>query len=183
MTDEFTYVSVLLAIVVALALTHLLAGIASLFRVRVTRCSFVYLAWVAVLLFSCVDYWFSIWGLREVEDWSLGYVVYLLVLATLLYVSCQLIIPDLRDGASIDLAAFNETGRRRYLAAFFLYNALATIANLTISGFATAVMINAASVTLIAIAWVWRAARVQVAVVAAIVVLFAYYAVTYIPSL
>jgi hypothetical protein len=69
MTDQFTYVSVLLSIVVALALTHLPAGIATLLRVHVTRFSLVHMAWVGILLFACVDYWFSIWGLREAEAW------------------------------------------------------------------------------------------------------------------
>ena len=41
MTDQFIYVSVLFAIVIALALTQLLAGIATLLRVRVTRVSFI----------------------------------------------------------------------------------------------------------------------------------------------
>ena len=55
MTDQFIYVSVLLSIVIALALTQLLEGIATLLRVRVTRFSFVYMGWVGVLLFACVD--------------------------------------------------------------------------------------------------------------------------------
>ena len=51
MTDQFIYVSVLFSIVIALALTHLLAGIAALLRVRVTRFSFVHMAWMGVFLF------------------------------------------------------------------------------------------------------------------------------------
>src|SRR5687768_4307664 len=129
MTDQFVYVSVLFSIVIALALTQLLAGIATILRVRVTRFSFVYMAWVGVLLFACVDLWFTLWGLRESEAWSLIYVLYLLVLATVLYVACHLIVPDLRDGDSIDLVAFNETRRRKYLAALGLVVALAMVGN------------------------------------------------------
>jgi hypothetical protein len=183
MSDQFTFVSVLLSIVIALALTHLLAGIAGLFRVRVTRLSLVYVGWVVVLLFSCVDYWFSIWGLRAAESWSLAYVGYLLMLATLLYVSCHLIMPDQRERASIDLAAFYETIRRKYLIAYFSYVALAMGVNITIDGFAMANVINAAMLVLIGCAWLWRDSRVQGVAVAGVLALFAYYAVTYIPSL
>ena len=183
MTDQFVYVSVLFSIVIALALTQLLAGIATILRVRVTRFSFVYMAWVGVLLFACVDLWFTLWGLRESEAWSLIYVLYLLVLATVLYVACQLIVPDLRDGDSIDLVAFNESRRRKYLAALGLDVALATVQNLTTPGLATANIINVAMVALIGIAWLWSDTRVQISVVALIIALSIYYAATYIPQL
>jgi hypothetical protein len=110
------------------------------------------------------------------------FVLYLLVLATLLYVSCQLIMPDL-GGASIDLVAFWETGRRKYLATYGLYVALAMVVNFLTPGFATANIINVAMVALIGCAWLWRDTRVQIAVVAMIYALFIYYAATYIPQL
>jgi hypothetical protein len=150
---------------------------------RVTRFSFVHMAWVGVLLFACVDLWFSLWGLREREAWSLIYVLYLLVLATVLYVACQLIVPDLRDGDSIDLVAFNETRRRKYLAALGLDVALAMVQNFTTPGLATANVFNVALVALIGIAWLWRDTRVQIAVVAVFIAIYTYYAATYIPKL
>jgi hypothetical protein len=183
MTDQFTYVSVLLSIVIALALTHLLAGIATILRARVEKYSFVHIAWIAILLFSCVDYWFSIWGLRASEQWSLIYVSYLLALATMLFVSCQLIMPDLRAGESIDLVAFNQTNRQKYLAAYFCYIALAVIANLTIAGFAAAVLINVVTLVLIAAAWQSTNPRVQALIVGLMVILYAYYALTFVSSL
>ena len=183
MTDQFVYVSVLFSIVIALALTQLLAGIAALLRSARYALLLRYIAWVGVLLFACVDLWFSLWGLRESEEWSLIYVLYLLVLATVLYVACQLIVPDLRDGDSIDLVAFNESRRRKYLAALGLDVALATVQNLTTPGLATANVFNVALVALIGIAWLWRDTRVQMAVVAVFIGLYTYYAATYIPQL
>ena len=106
-----------------------------------------------------------------------------LVLTTVLYVACQLIVPQLRDGDSIDLVAFNETRRRKYLAAFGLVVALAMVANFMTPGFATANVFNVAMVALIGIAWLWRDTRVQIAVVAVIIALYTYYAATYIPQL
>ena len=183
MSDRFAYVSAFLSIVVALALTHLLGGIAALLRARIERFSWVYAGWVGIALFGCVDYWFSMWGLRGEDAWSLGYVIFLLVLATVLYLTCQLIVPELRDGEAIDLVEFTRSNGRRFLGALGVYMALGLAANLTISGFAGAVWVNAASVVLISVAWAFRQPRVQGAVTLALIVLFAYYAVTFIPAL
>lgn len=182
-TDQFTYVSAFLSIVIALALTHLLAGIAALLRARVVRVSWRYATWVGILMFACVDYWFSIWGLRTETGWSLGFVLYLLVLATLLYISVRLVVPHVSEGVDLDLAAFDNAHRRKYLAAFAAYIATGTIANLSISGFQSAVWINVVTLALIACAWLWPDPRVQTAVTSAILALFGYYAFKYIPAL
>jgi hypothetical protein len=57
------------------------------------------------------------------------------------------------------------------------------VANLTISGFATAVLISMATLVLVAVALWWRGARVQIVTVLLIMTLFVYYAIEYIPSL
>jgi hypothetical protein len=184
MTDQFTYVSAFLSIVVALALTHLLAGVAAILKARVQRASWRLATWIALYLFGCVDYWFSLWGLRTTSDWSLGYVFYLLLLATLLYIGCHLVVPRVHDEDEVvDLAAFEADHRRRYLAAFGAYIAIATIANLTIDGFATAVWLNLAMVALVAVAWPSRDARVHSAATLAMVACVVYYAIRYIPAL
>lgn len=183
MTDQFTYVSAFLSIVVALALTHLLAGIAAMLRAHVVRPSWRYAAWVGIFMFACVDYWFSIWGLRTQTEWSLGFVLYLLVLATLLYISVHLVVPHVSEGAELDLSAFDDAHRRKYLAAFAAYIAIATIANLSISGFESAVWINMVTLGLLSCAWLWPHPRLQAAVTLAILALFGFYAFTYIPAL
>jgi hypothetical protein len=184
MTDQFTYISAFLSIVVALALAHLLAGIAGILRAKVVAMSWVLPVWIGLYLFGCVDYWFSLWGLRATTHWSLGYVFYLLGLATILYIGCHLVVPSVREeDEALDLAAFDEGHRRRYLAAFGAYIAVATVANLTIDGFANAVWINLATLVLTAVAWWRREARMQWVVAVAMVALITYYAVTFIPAL
>ena len=140
--------------------------------------------WIGLYLLACVDYWFSSWGLRATTHWSLGYTLYLLVLATLLYNGCHLVVPSVREEDEVlDLAAFDAGHRRRYLAAFGLYIGVATVANLTIDGFADAIWINLATIVLTAIAWWRREAGAQWVVALAMVALLAFYAVTFIPSL
>lgn len=183
MTDQFTYVSAFLSIIVALALTHLLAGIAAMFRARVIRRSWRHVAWMGIFVFACVDYWFSLWGLRQATDWHLGFVLYWLVLAFNLYICTRLVVPPATEDAELDVVAFDDAHRRKYLAAYFLYIVIGAIANLTTSGFASAVWLNMVSLVLIACAWRWQQPRVQVAVTLAYAAVFVFYAVTYIPAL
>lgn len=183
MTDQFTYVSAFLSIVVALAMTHLLGGVAAIIRGKVARYSLVYFAWIGLLLFGCVDFWFSLWGLHAQVEWPLPFVMFLLLAATLLYLTCHLIVPDDPGEGGFDLVAFVDGHRRRYIAALFLYILCGTVANLLIAGFADAVWINGATLVLLAVAWIWRDARIQGAVALALIALFGYYAVNFIPAL
>ena len=46
------------------------------------------------MLFWCVDYWFSVWQLHNANVWTLGFLAFLLLLATTLYIACGLAIPN-----------------------------------------------------------------------------------------
>jgi len=91
--NTFEYVSVIFSVVVSLAFTHLLAGMVRLIHARGVKFSFVHAGWIALLVFWCVDYWFSVWHLRDAETWTLGFVSFLLLMATVLYIACGLAVP------------------------------------------------------------------------------------------
>ena len=183
MTDQVTYVSAFLSIVVALALTHLLGGVAAILRDGVSRHSPVYYTWIGILLFSCVDFWFSLWGLRTTATWPLPFVLFLLVSSTLLYLSCHLVVPGESHPAPFDGVAFHDRNRRRYIGAFFLYMLSGTVANLMIAGFAGAVAMNGLVLVLLALAWWRREGQVQAGVVLCLLALLGYYAMNFIPAL
>jgi len=183
MSNQFTYISTFLSFVVALALTHLLAGIASALRTNNLRISLRHALWVGIYVFACVDFWFSLWGLRASTDWSLGFVLYLLALVTVLYIGCHLVIPKIEEDAELDLVAFELAKRRKYMAIFAIYISTAIAANLIISGFVSAIWINVAVLALLVCALRWPQARMQNAATAAILALSAYYAVVFIPAL
>ena len=183
MTDQFTYVTAFLSIVVALAMTHLLGGVAAILRDGIARHSPVYYTWLAILLFSCVDFWFSLWGLRTTAAWPLPFVLFLLVSATLLYLACHLVVPGESEPGPFDGRAFHDRHRRRYVGTFFLYLLSGTAANLMIAGFAGAVAMNAVTLALLALAWWRRETAVQVGVALALLALLGYYAVNFIPAL
>lgn len=180
----FDYVSVILSVVVSLAFTHLLTGVVRLIQVRHVRFSFVYAGWIGLLLFWCVDYWFSVWQLHKADVWTLGFVVFLLLLATTLYVACGLAIPHATGSSdSVDLEAFHDTNRQRYLGALFAYHGLSIFGNLAIAPLESAAFVSVAELAIIAVAWTWADRRIQMVAMIAMWLLNIWYAYKFIPEL
>lgn len=180
----FEYVSVLLSIVVSLAFTHVLAGVVRLIHARGVKFSLLYAGWISLLLFWCVDYWFSVWQLRHANVWTLGFVAFLLLMATVLYVACGLAVPaeaELEHGAHLE--AFHNANRRRYLGALFAYQVLSIFGNLSIAPLQSAALVNVGQIILVGLAWTWGDRRVQVVALTMMYLLTAWYAFKYIPAL
>lgn len=178
----FEFVCVLLSIVVSLAFTHLLTGVARLIQARRVRFSLTYAAWLLMIAFCCVDYWISMWGLRSETHWPLTLVFFLLGTATILYLVCWLVVPgEIGDG--VDLVAFHDEHRRKYIGAFIVYMTCGAVANSIIQGFQSAVLLSLVFVSVAAAAWIWRASIVQRLAVAALYAGIVYYCATYISEL
>jgi hypothetical protein len=178
----FEFVSVLLSIVVSLAFTHILTGTARLIQAKRVRFSLVHTLWVLLIVFSCVDYWISLWGLREVTEWPLTLVLFMLSAATVLYLVSWLVVPaEVIDG--IDLVAYHDENRRKYAGAFCIYMLFGAIANSFIQGFQSAVLLSFVFAGLAAVAWIWRSAWVQWLAIGGLYVGIAYYCATYISHL
>lgn len=181
----FDYISVLLSFVISMVFAQVLTGISHLINSGVRRPVTPLWYWIGCVLFYCVDYWFSIWGLRDHRGWSFGYVCSLLVFAASLFLVGRAVVPDAPQPEPIDVTAFYERHRRRILALFFVFSAIGTIANLTLPGFATSELFGLAVVLMIllVIAWRWARPAVQWAVVAGNFVLTSYYVIHYEPLL
>lgn len=180
----FEYVSVLLSIVVSLAFAHMLAGLARIIQAKLAKLSWVYVGWMGLLAFACVDYWFSLWQARTVDNWSLGYVSFWLLLATVLYLTTWLAVPP--ENATlepVDLEAFYVANRRNFLAAFGAYQLIGLFGNLTVATLQSAALVSITFTGLIGAAWLWRDARVQIAALCASYVLVGWYALTYVAQL
>ena len=181
----FEYVSILLSIVVSLALAHLLHGFAQIIKAGVSRGSAIVVGWNVYAAMMCVDYWFSVWSVRNEPVWTLGFVAFLLLLGSMLYLACHLVMPDVDHGRPVDLVEFRDARPRRYLSAFFAYQAAGALSNVALPGFQSTTMylLSAAQLSLVAVAWARPTARVQGLVLVALYVLFGYYAVRFIPAL
>ena len=120
--DAFSYLSVLISIVVGLALASLLTGFAAMVRAR-ARVNFYWpLAAQMVLLFLLqVQLWWALFSLREVSHWSFPGFLVVLLQAVLVYLATAILVPDIRDGERIDLKACYFREARWFFAVLLVY--------------------------------------------------------------
>jgi cellulose synthase/poly-beta-1,6-N-acetylglucosamine synthase-like glycosyltransferase len=110
--DAFSYLSVLLSIILGLGLTQLLTAAGRLIRHRDrVRLDWLPLLWAAVLLVIYVQSWWAMFGLRNVRKWT--FVAFLAVLAqtTTLYMMAAVVLPEQVEDAGVDLAEHYERQR------------------------------------------------------------------------
>ena len=133
----FDYISVLLSIVLSLALAHVLASTAHVIQHGIKRWSGLLTFWIAMIVYMMVDYWLSVWHLHEQAAWPLWFILFLLVQASLIYVSARLARPEGTAGEPIDMVAHFDATRRRLFEVLGVYMLFGAAANLVIPGFGT----------------------------------------------
>jgi hypothetical protein len=110
--DSFSYLSVLLSIVIGLAITQVLQGLRVLMLSRETaRLYAPSLIWTAMVLLIATQMWWSSFGLRDQEEWTFGLYGLILLQVSLFYLASGLVLPDLRP-ENIDLEADYFRNRR-----------------------------------------------------------------------
>lgn len=181
----FDYLSVLFSIVISLAITHVLVGIAQMIRVGVRNFSVPLAFWVLFVLFQCIDYWFSLWHIREETRWPFAYVIYLLVSAAVIFVTARLVVPADHGEEPVDMAGYFEVNRRK-IAAVLTFGLLESqITNLTVPGFGglTIWLMVLAYLAAYALLWFGRAMWMQYAAAAATLATTIWYVMTYLQEL
>jgi hypothetical protein len=182
---SFEYVSVLLSIVIAIALAHLLTAIARMFEHGVVNFSIPLAQWIGFCLFLCVDNWFQVWRLSAQSSWTLVFVLFLLLQASLIFLACYLVVPSSMAEGSLDMTRFFDTSRKKFLGVILVLAVTSEILNLSLPGF------GSLHVGLLVLSWIVllgvgifsSSSKIQ-HLLAAINVLFTvYYAVTFIPEL
>jgi hypothetical protein len=93
--DEFSYLSVLLSVILGLAVTQILKGFRAILlsRARI-RIYWPVIAWAALLLLICTQHWWSMFGLRNRHDWTFQQFAMVLLNAVLIYMVAGLVFPD-----------------------------------------------------------------------------------------
>lgn len=159
----FEFVSVLLSLVVSLALAHVLTVMARMLVAKEMKFSFLLFGWMAVALFNCIDLWFSLWAARDTPAWSLGYILLWLAAAIAIYLFAWVVAPEGKlDG--VDLRAYYEENRRKFLPLATLYLVFGFLINMTVSQFQALASVQAAAFYMPAIAaWIWPQRWVQFA--------------------
>lgn len=102
--DAFSYLSVLLSIILGLAITQVLMGFRGLMQSRRHIASYwPALTWSLLVLVIAVQGWWSMFDLRRHQDWT--FVEFAIVLAQTIveYLLAALVLPDFAPREAVDL--------------------------------------------------------------------------------
>src|SRR3954466_9687397 len=101
--DAFSYLSVLLSIILGLGLTQILTSLGRILRDRDrVRIDWLPISWGLLLVVVYVQVWWAMFGLRTQRDWAFfGFAVVLAQTATL-YVMAAVALPDQVSERGVD---------------------------------------------------------------------------------
>lgn len=102
--DEFSYLSVLIAVILGLAITQILQGFRGLLHSREKVVMYwPSLVWAGLIMLIAVQSWWASFGLRRQTHWSfLGFTV-VLVENICIYMVAALVLPDFAEERHVDL--------------------------------------------------------------------------------
>jgi hypothetical protein len=102
--DAFSYLSVLISIVIGLAITQLLQGYRTILIARTrVRLFGPTLGWAALLLVISVQMWWSMFGMSQHGQWTFVQFAMVLLQVVLLYLLTALVFPDVGSDQHVDL--------------------------------------------------------------------------------
>lgn len=102
--DEFSYISVLISVVLGLAVTQILQGFRGVLLCRTcVRIYWPVIAWAALLLLVCFQHWWSMFGLRTRHDWTFQQFAMVLLNVIFIYMIAGLVFPDFFGEEVVDL--------------------------------------------------------------------------------
>src|SRR6202011_2112640 len=102
--DEFSFLSVLLCVILGLAITQILQGFRGLVLSR-TRIQIYWpgIGWAIFVLLVCFQNWWSMFGMRNRHDWTFQQFAMVLLQTILIYMVAGLVFPDFVGEAIVDL--------------------------------------------------------------------------------
>ncbi len=117
--DAFSYLSVLLSIIIGLAMTQILMGFRGLLlaRARVTAYA-PSIIWSVLLLVMATQAWWASFGYTRRRDWTFVGFGTVLLQAVILYMIAGLVLPDMPPDQPIDLKAHYFRERRVFYGLF-----------------------------------------------------------------
>jgi hypothetical protein len=132
--DAFSYLSVLLSIIIGLGLTQVLTAAGRLIRHRDrVRVDWLPLLWAAVMLVIFVQVWWSMFGLRMYRDWTFFGFLLVLSQSCTLYMMSALVLPEQVE-ETVDLAAHYERQHRWFFGFFLATLVISVFKDLVING-------------------------------------------------
>lgn len=132
----YQHVVVVMSIVLGLALTQLLKGIAQLYRARSrVRPYWLHSAWVGLLVVFGLLLWWTYWNYRDVREWTFFLFVLYLSPMIAFYFLTAIVIPDPSDTVT-NLRDYYFASRVGFFGIFALYGVLASLTAMLVRGLA-----------------------------------------------
>jgi hypothetical protein len=126
--DAFSYLSVLLSIVLGLGLTQILAATGRLIRHRErVRAHWLPMLWAGLLLVIYVQVWWSMYGLRLRRDWTFLAFSTVLAQTATLYIMAAVVLPEQVEEGGVDLGEYYDR-HHRWFFSFFLATLVVSVA-------------------------------------------------------
>ncbi|GAA0716554.1 hypothetical protein [Dokdonella soli] len=115
--DAFSYLSVLLSIILGLAITQVLKGFRGLMQTRSRlRPYWPAVAWAILVLVIAVQSWWAMFGLRQRVDWTFFEFSVVLAQTIVVYLLAALVLPDFFGDATVDLREHYYANHRWFFA-------------------------------------------------------------------
>lgn len=147
--DAFSYVSVVISVVIGLGLSHLLTGTAELIKARRrVRFYWVHLLWVALTFVGHIFLWWTMWNLRLIRDWNFFSFLLLLLAPVLLYVAAAFLIPKVEQDVHINLREYFYENHSVFFSVNAAFTALLGMENWLLTG-----RLSPAPVTIVFAVW------------------------------
>ena len=102
--DQFSFLSVLISVILGLAVAEILQGFRGLLwsRTRI-RIYWPVIGWAVLVLLVCFQHWWSMFGMRTHQDWTVEQFAIMVLETILLYIVAGLVFPDFSGETFIDL--------------------------------------------------------------------------------
>jgi hypothetical protein len=118
--DPFSYLSVLISIVLALGMTRVLAGVGEMLQARSRhRIYWVHCVWTVNLFLYLVVAWWIFYRWRNQQPWTFFLFIFVLISPTVLYLASLLLFPP--EGALDQLVDYKKHYYANHRAFFILF--------------------------------------------------------------
>jgi hypothetical protein len=110
--DAFSYLSVLISLILGLAITQVLKGFRGLMQARSRLTSYwPAVAWAILVMVIAVQSWWAMFGLREHTDWTFLQFSVVLLQTVAIYLLSAIVLPDFFGDATVSLREHYENHR------------------------------------------------------------------------
>ncbi len=133
--DAFSYLSILLSIIIGLGLTQILTALGRIIRHRDhVRTDWLPLLWAVVLLLIYVQVWWSMFGLRHVSEWTFPAFAAVLAQTGTLYLMSAVVLPEQVADQPVDLRTYYHQHHRWFFGFLLATLVISVIKDVIVTG-------------------------------------------------